>query len=236
MNTEATTDVHSLTPSNPDPSLTSSPPSSPTSSSHNSSSDEPWMPPNYNLILKSMKKLQLDSPHPRQIPINLLASSSVDYNQVPSNVLGTITHSKDSKFGNFWSSDGSLAPTDNEFLLFSSRHDKNEIFLLDRIDILFHVEACHQYPHNVYHSDRIRVSVGYVEGVWESVIEVGVKDKEDYLRKGYFPIELEEHVFCRYVFFLGGKGEELSFDKPQLTNCLFFFFKKNFFLWEVLMG
>ena len=101
--------------------------------------------------------------------------------------------------------------------------------MLDRIDILFHVEACHQYPHNVYHSDRIRVSVGYVEGVWESVIEVGVKDKEDYLRKGYFPIELEEHVFCRYVFFLGGKGEELSFDKPQLTNCLFFFFKKNFF-------
>jgi hypothetical protein len=69
--------------------------------------DEPWMPPNYNLILKSMKKLQQDSPHPRQIPITLLHSSSTDYNQVASNILGLITHQQSSKFGNFWSSDGS---------------------------------------------------------------------------------------------------------------------------------
>jgi hypothetical protein len=161
--------------------------------------DEPWMPPNYNLILKSMKKLQQDSPYPLLIPITLLHSSSVDYNQVAGNTLGLITHQQSSKFGNFWSSDGSQTPFQDEHLLFSSRHDYNEIFLLDRIDILFHVEACHEYPHNVYHSEKIKISVGYIEGVWESVKEVTVKDKEAYLRKGYFPIELDEHVFCRYV-------------------------------------
>lgn len=140
-----------------------------------------------------------------EIYVQVVESSSDDYDQIAENMLGIMYHQNKEHFGNFWSSDGSQTKDDNDFVLFSSRIEKSEVLLMDRVDILFHVEKCHVYPNNIYHSKKIRLSIGYVEGEWELKKEVDLSGMDFYLRKGYIPIELDEHVFCRYILveFLG---------------------------------
>ena len=133
------------------------------------------------------------------IYIQVVESSSEDYDQIADNLLGTVFHKKKETFGNFWSSDGSLEDSCNDHIIFCSRIENSEVLLIDRIDILFHVEACHTYPKNIYFSNKVRISIGYIEGEWDLQKEVDLSGMEYYLRKGFIPVEFDEHIFVRYI-------------------------------------
>lgn len=89
----------------------------------------------------------------------MLDSSSTDFNQVPETVLGSMDKQIDD-MGSFWSSDGSLGKNDTEYLLMSSNLLENQIFLLDRIDLKCFIEPSHPYPHNIYYSNKVVISIG----------------------------------------------------------------------------